>query len=414
MKMQTVSREEDNMSFQSAELKTQKDVSTVSASDLVFFVGVAIWSLNEFIKFSEISNYVSEFWPLAFRAVGVGLVVISFFLRDFLHINGIRFLVTSIFLTFLMVNNGILAGDGNWIDIAILSIGSIGVHYNRVFSFLANYRLLINAALIALAAFSVIPNKVEISQSRLRFYLGYNWVSFLAHTVLFITLLLLWTRREKIGFWLFAALFCINIWAYSQTQTKAPFIITAFCLITWFVAAKFKVHYIRSKTLYILTIVIIPILTLLILYLSYNANSFPQINSLLSNRLSLGETYLDQYGLTLFGHPIYEVTDFDWVGSPYQTLDSSLMRYVIKYGAISTFLFILVWMYISKRIAKLHDFYLNLLLICLGLESFGDPWFLFASYNIFIILLGSVALRNDQFDSEIKSARVYNLSATHN
>ena len=79
------------------------------------------------------------------------------------------------------------------------------------------------------------------------------------------------------------------------------------------------------------------------------------------------------------------------------------MRYVIKYGIVSSLLFILVWMYISKRIAKSHDFYLDLLLICLALESFGDPWFLFASYNIFIILLGSVALRNDQFDSVIKS-----------
>lgn len=100
MKMQTVSSEEDNMSFQNTELKTKSDVSTVNASDLVFFVGVAIWSLNEFIKFSEISNYVSEFWPLAFRAVGVGLVIISFFLRDFLHIDGIRFLITSILLVF--------------------------------------------------------------------------------------------------------------------------------------------------------------------------------------------------------------------------------------------------------------------------------------------------------------------------
>jgi hypothetical protein len=304
MKMQTVSSEEDNMSFQNTELKTKSDVSTVNASDLVFFVGVAIWSLNEFIKFSEISNYVSEFWPLAFRAVGVGLVIISFFLRDFLHIDGIRFLITSILLVFLMVNNGMLAGDANWIDIAILSIGSIGVHYNRIFSFLANYRLLINAVLIALATLSIIPNKIEVSQSRLRFYLGYNWVSFLAHTVLFITLLLLWAKREKIGFWLFAGLFCLNIWAYSQTQTKAPFIITIFCLITWFTAAKFKIHYINSRTLYILSIVIVPMLTLLILYLSYNANDFPKINSLLSNRLSLGRTYLDQYGLTLFGHPI--------------------------------------------------------------------------------------------------------------
>lgn len=58
MKMQTVSSEEDNMSFQNTEPKPQKDVSIVNASDWVFFVGVAIWSLNEFIKFSEISNWM--------------------------------------------------------------------------------------------------------------------------------------------------------------------------------------------------------------------------------------------------------------------------------------------------------------------------------------------------------------------
>lgn len=151
MKMQTVSSEEDNMSFQNTELKPQKDVSIVNASDWVFFVGVAIWSLNEFIKFSEISNYVSEFWPLAFRAVGVGLVVISFFLRDFLHIDAIRFIITSLILAFFMLNNGLLAGDANWIDIGILSLGSIGIHYGKVFSSLASYRIIINGVLIGLS-----------------------------------------------------------------------------------------------------------------------------------------------------------------------------------------------------------------------------------------------------------------------
>ncbi|EKQ22435.1 hypothetical protein [Lacticaseibacillus paracasei] len=402
MKMQTVSSEEDNMSFQNTELKPQKDVSIVNASDWVFFVGVAIWSLNEFIKFSEISNYVSEFWPLAFRAVGVGLVVISFFLRDFIHIDAIRFIITSLILAFFMLNNGLLAGDANWIDIGILSLGSIGIHYGKVFSSLASYRIIINGVLIGLALLSKIPNEVEVSQSRLRFYLGYFWASFAAHTLLFITFLLLWSVRGKIKWWLFGALLFVNFWAYNQTQTKAPFLIAIFCLVTWFIAAKLRIQKIKWKTLYFLTILIVPVLTILILYLSYNVSSYPRINALLSNRLSLGRTYLDQYGLTLFGHPVYESTDFIWIGRTYQTLDSSLMRYVVKYGIISSFLFISSWVYISRRIAKIHDFYLDLLLLCLAMEAFGDPWFLFASYNIFIILLGSLALRNDQFNSVIK------------
>ncbi|WP_253734308.1 hypothetical protein [Lactiplantibacillus plantarum] len=148
---------------------------------------------------------------------------------------------------------------------------------------------------------------------------------------------------------------------------------------------------------------ILPMLTLLIFYLSYNVNRFPEIDTLLSTRLSLGRTYIDQYGLTMFGHPVYESTYFDWFGRAYQTLDSSLMRYIVKYGLVSTGLFMSLWMYISRRVANTKDFYLDLLLICLALEAFGDPWFLFASYNIFIILLGSVALKDDQFRAVVKS-----------
>lgn len=394
MKMQAISDRQE-----SRNLNTQPiEGSQVNVSDWVFCVGVAIWSLNEFIKFSEIADYMSTFWPLSFRFVGIVLVVASFFLRDFLSIDAVRFFAVVGLLGFFTINNGLLAGDANWIDIAILSIASIGVHYDKVFSFLASYRVILNGALIALVALSILPNQVQVSQSRLRFYWGYNWTSFIAHTILFITLLFLWSRRGRIGYLLFLGLFTVNFWAYFQTQTKAPFIITAFCLIVWFIAAKFKVRFIHSRIVLIGTVCAVPILTLLIVYLSYHASSFPRINGLLSNRLSLGRTYLDQYGLTMFGHTIYDMTDFDWFGSVYQTLDSSLMRYVVKYGLVSSFLFVGTWMYVSWRIAKLHDFYLDLLLVCLALEAFGDPWFLFASYNIFIILIGSVALREDQFD----------------
>lgn len=397
MKTQVTSVKGKLLSYKSTDSDISTEKGTHNVSDWIFCLGVAVWSLNEFIKFSEISEHVPSSLPMIFRFSGIAFIFISFFLRDFLRIDALRFILLGTFLSFIVINNGLLARDSNWIDIALLSIGSIGVHYDKIFEFLAGYRFIINIFLIGLVFVSILPNKVDITQDRLRYYWGYNWTSFVAHTILFITLLLLWSRKEKIGIFLFSSLFCINLWAYLQTQTKAPFIITAICLIVWFVAAKFKVHFINSHILKLGTIFALPILMLIILYLSYNAYSFPQINDLLTNRLVLGRTYLDQYGLTIFGHPIYEATEIDWFGLTFQTLDSSLMRYLVKYGLLSSVLFIAVWMYISQRITKLNDFYLDLVLICLALEAFGDPWFLFASYNIFIILLGSVALTDDQF-----------------
>ena len=253
--------------------------------------------------------------------------------------------------------------------------------------------------MIFLAIRSFIPNQVEFSQSRIRFYLGYNWSSYAAHTLLFIVLLLLWSQRGRLKLWTFLALCFANLWIFQQTQTKAPFLITTFCLIFWLIAAKLKINQLNSRLLRLITVFLLPFLTILILYLSYEANFFPKLDSLFSGRLRLGREYIDQYGITWFGHPIYESGDHQWIGRTFQTLDSSLMRYLIKYGLFSSIMFAIAWMYISYRIARLNDFYLDLVLICLALESFSDPWFLYASYNVFIILLSSVALNKEEFDS---------------
>lgn len=377
----------------------EERTGTFYIADFFFFLGLAVWSLNEFIRFSELSNLVPENVSLLFRLFGILFAVASFFLRDFLHINVIRFFPLLVMLAFFVINNGVLAGDGNWFDIAALSIGAIGVQYSRLFFRLGLYRIIINLALIFLAIRSFIPNQVEFSQSRIRFYLGYNWSSYAAHTLLFIVLLLLWSQRGRLKLWTFLALCFANLWIFQQTQTKAPFLITTFCLIFWLIAAKLKINQLNSRLLRLITVFLLPFLTILILYLSYEANFFPKLDSLFSGRLRLGREYIDQYGITWFGHPIYESGDYQWIGRTFQTLDSSLMRYLIKYGLFSSIMFAIAWMYISYRIARLNDFYLDLVLICLALESFSDPWFLYASYNVFIILLSSVALNKEEFDS---------------
>lgn len=360
-------------------------------ADSLFFFGFAIWSLQEFIGYSEIHNIVSDLYQTSFRLIGLSIILISLFLRKILQMSASRFLLLTVILFFLAVNNGFLAGDTFWFDTVIIIFCSVNLNFNVFFYRTAVYRLLINFLLILMALMNFIPNlQANNSMTRIRFNLGYNWASYAAHTLLFIVLLFMWYYREKVKFWFIAVLFFLNFWIYLKTDTKAPFLLVMVILIFWLVASNCKITYTRSKLLYFLTLCILPLLTILIIVLSIHSNNFDRLNNLLSNRLQLGNFYIREYGFSWFGHSIFEFTDNDSFIFNYQTIDSGILRYLIKYGLLSSTIFMFLWTFSCKRIADLKNFYLDLVVIFLAIEAFSDPWFLIPSYNIFLVLIGSL------------------------
>lgn len=361
-----------------------------SIGDKMFTLGVMIWSLHDFIKFSELYKMLPEAMPNYFRFAGLGLILISILTRRFLKLPALPTIILGVLLIFLMVNNGLLTGDYFWMDLIILIFGSLGINYSQFFVNVALYRIVLNVGLIVFALRGRIPNDISVAGTRVRFNLGYTWTSFAAHTLLFITLLLMWRYKKDAPFWLFLILGIANIWIYQKTNTKLPFALVFLALISWFAFSKMRQEKFTFMPIRLITVFIFPFLFFLIYYLSFHSIQYAIIDQLLSGRLSLGHTYISQYGLTSLGHHIYESANYDTIGQVYQTLDSSMMRYIIKYGLISTVIFNVLWGVTSWKITSKGNVYYDIILIILALEAFSDPWFLYPSYNIFLILIGII------------------------
>jgi hypothetical protein len=80
---------------------------------------------------------------------------------------------------------------------------------------------------------------------------------------------------------------------------------------------------------------------------AYYYRKFPvlyTINSMLQGRLELGQRYLNQYNLRLFGQPIYE----NFSADNFWCLDSAYLDMLICYGII----FCLVWILLSRKVIQ--------------------------------------------------------------
>ncbi|GAX04671.1 hypothetical protein IWT140_02314 [Secundilactobacillus pentosiphilus] len=367
-----------------------------SIGDKIFSVGIMIWSIHDFIQLSELNKMLPSALPNYFRFTGLFLVMLSIVTRKFFKLPAVQTTLMTVLLIFFMSNNGMLTGDNHiWLDLVIMIFGSLGINYSKFFGNIALFRILLNTLLILLALLGRIPNDVSVVDTRIRFNLGYTWTSFAAHTLLFIVLLLMWRYKDKAPLWLYFALGIVNIWIYQKTNTKSPFALVFLVLILWFLFSKVGQENVQSIPLRLGIVFLFPALMVLIYYLSLHSGQYSQLDELLSGRLTLGHTYISQYGLTLFGHHIYDSTSFDAIGQTYQTLDSSMMRYIIKYGVVSAVVFNIAWCFTTWRITSKGNIYYDLVFVVLALEAFSDPWFLYPSYNIFIILLGTMIFNQE-------------------
>lgn len=387
----------DSSNCESLRNTTSSENGTRHTADLLYFLGFALWSVSDIIHFSELHNMLPSMLLPLFRFGGIALICISFLLRKFLAVSASRFFLLVIVVFFLAFNNGYLAGDSSWFDIAILIIGSFELDYDLFFFKTALYRSVLNFLLISLAMLNIIPNRLaNMSVTRIRFNLGYNWTAYAAHTFLFIVLLFLWYYRKNIKPWLIFTFAIVDYWIYLKTDTKGPFLLVMFVLIVWFIASTLKINYVKSRFIYISTILALPLFSCLIVFLSWHSQKFILLNKLLSNRLQLGNFYINQYGFNWLGHSIFEFNDQTSNLIAYQTIDSSLLRYLIKYGIFSSLVFLVLWIIVCKRIADFKNFYLDLLILILAVEAFSDPWFLAPGYNIFIILVSTLFKKSER------------------
>ena len=254
-------------------------------------------------------------------------------------------------------------------------------------SFVAH--LLAFVMVFAATKIGLAENYIEITGSRTRDFLGFVYVSTPAFFFLYIFLLYINVKKEKLNYLDLLLGVIINYYLYLKTDTKHPFFVFN-CIILLMVLFIFKPSLKNTVFKYIKCdqmkrIPLICVLVSLGLCL-YNRNTaWNRLNDIVSGRLGLGRDAINYYGLSLFGQDVdlvgytisnMNVENYNWV-------DSSYIIFMIKFGIVPLLLILVLYEEMINKSYKKNNIYLLISLITSLFISVFDFSLFDITVNIF-------------------------------
>ncbi|WP_430603298.1 hypothetical protein IGJ02_000686 [Enterococcus sp. DIV0724b] len=256
--------------------------------------------------------------------------------------------------------------------------------------------------ILSLFFLSVIPDRVVIRDGIVRSSLGFwhpNTVG-----VMLLSLFMLSTFSEKKMTKLIFKIGVFNIISiifYGLTNSRTSFflilVVSCLTLLQYF----FK----NRNFLFINSRWFIPIIFIILFVVSYvssilylHGNSLIiKLSILLSNRISIGSRFINEYRLTFFGQQVeysslnYSVQEV--VGFQYKVLDNVYLKYLLNYGAFSIGLLSLYLYRISKTLNNYYLKYWNIYLLIFLIFGLMEQSVFNVSTN-FLLLFGVILLNN--------------------
>lgn len=377
----------------------KQGVRELPSSSLLYFIGLVIWQVSSVMNMTILGKVgiSTRLATLPIRGLGLMLIMLSFVL-------GLRAINYSIPLKwllwvgcigiFLVINNVLLGHNTSYIDIIIIVVCGAYVDLDKLIYPYFLVRIISVLTIIIAMLVGLLPSTSSYRDGLVRYDLGFYWSSFVPFIFLFCLLYLMWDLNRKPTIPIIICFVAINQLLFYLTDTKWPYYLTLLALIIWWV----ETHLINmdsvSTTRFckIMANILLPLLIFLIYYLSVNYTSFPQLNNMLSGRLSLGYQGIQRFGIGLFGHKYVDYTNLLTAGE-YFTIDSGLLRYLVNFGLISTLLVGILfrqflYSLINNKMAKRA-----VVIFIVFLTGFTDPWILRLDANIFLTWMASFSLK---------------------
>jgi len=269
--------------------------------------------------------------------------------------------------------------------------------------------------IIVSAKVGIITNYIEVSESRVRSYLGFRYALFPSMLLMDIVAIVFYLKQNKIQYWKWLLLSLSVYWVYDQTDSRLTFfssciLLACSLLIKWFPELLSKLGYVFKA--FKLTFIVNAIISFWVSF-TYLNSGYSFINDLLFkvNHMLGGSQYLankslNLYGFGLLGRPV------EWYGNGltvegvrnYQTyylyVDNLYVQVLQRFGLLILGLMLSVLTLTLSKIIKKRQWVLALILILLSFHSMIDDLNFYLHNNIFWILVGALIYPDYQFSDE--------------
>ena len=269
--------------------------------------------------------------------------------------------------------------------------------------------------IIVSAKVGIITNYIEVSESRVRSYLGFRYALFPSMLLMDIVAIVFYLKQNKIQYWKWLLLSLSVYWVYDQTDSRLTFfssciLLACSLLIKWFPELLSKLGYVFKA--FKLTFIVNAIISFWVSFTYLNSGySFIndllfKVNHMLGGRLYLANKSLNLYGFGLLGRPV------EWYGNGltvegvrnYQTyylyVDNLYVQVLQRFGLLILGLMLSVLTLTLSKVIKKRQWVLALILILMSFHSMIDDLNFYLHNNIFWILVGALIYPDYQFSDE--------------
>lgn len=258
------------------------------------------------------------------------------------------------------------------------------------------------------AVFGVIENRFwDMGNGRLRYALGYNYCSYSAHILLFITLS--WVSlRETITIAETVILLGINTVLYAYTDARTDYFL-CIAALAGYTIIKLKYKMKKQPDFMLLNFAakygcgLVTVFSVL-LHALYNPNSavWVKLNDWLTGRLNLGYQAIHEYGFSLFGKAI------QWYGMgsllkdqtvEYNYVDCAYLKLLLEAGAVIVLAMMIGFYLAGRRLIEERRYYLIWSLVVAFGYGILNVHITMVTFCCFVMVL-SVLFKRQKSDTE--------------
>lgn len=258
-------------------------------------------------------------------------------------------ILEPVFMVLILVSAGIVTyvvKDNAVFDFALLLVGAKSVPWKRIAYVYLCVAVVIQGIAYYAATTGIIADITLQADEGLRHSLGINYPTDMAAHMLFIMLVYAAMREKKLTFFEITLMGVVSYWVYGKTLAKNDFIcamVMCLLLVVIKILGLCNIRLSKYKALKagsILMLVFVVGCVMAVTFYDPSNALYQKLDTIFSQRFSLGYQGLAQYGITAFGSFVEE--NQATLGY-YFFLDNSFIRIAIKYGWV--FLSLITYIY---------------------------------------------------------------------
>ena len=359
---------------------TQSSIKNVSLKKLLFFSGLFLWIVQEYIMRTKYINFLGYGPCTILRVIALMLFVSKIvFFRTKYSLKLFYFSIACFLIAMISQFSSNSESSNTVLNVLILCLAAKDIDFTEICSF--NFWVSGSAWIFTVlsAYLGIVDNGLIRESMRTRYYLGFDYVSF--PSIYLINIIFsgfyAYTKKKKkdVPWALIFVAMILNFWIYKKTVTRLSFLIIMLFLACYILCEKLKINVLKENRLVSLIMTLLfPVAGTLIYVLSniYDASNvrWVALNELLNNRLLMNKVGLERFDLTLFGQTIASNTDMK--SGEYFFIDSGYMNLLLRNGIVVFVLVLMLYAFLLRNSIKTKNRVLAIWLICVCIYNIAN------------------------------------------